>query len=197
MCFAGTSLLFFPMHIVGLLGMTRRVYTYQHGLGWGIYNLLETIGGFILAAGLLMILVNIVRSARRGPASGRDPFHGGTLEWATSSPPPHYNFAVIPTVTSPYPNWDEPDREEDLRRLDRDELVLTRGHETPLSTVNDAALSSIQEMPSESPWPITVAFATSIAFALVLTTHYVVAAAFLGLALLGVAAWNANEPEEA
>jgi cytochrome c oxidase subunit I+III len=196
-CFVGTALLFFPMHIVGLLGMTRRIYTYQHGLGWGIYNLLETIGGFILAAGLLMILANIVWSGRRGAAAGRDPFRGGTLEWATSSPPPHYNFAVVPTVTSPYPNWDDADREEDLRRLERDELVLARGHETPLSTVNDAAISSVHEMPPESPWPITVAFLTSIAFALVLTTHYVAAAAFLGFAVLAVAAWSSNEPEEA
>jgi cytochrome c oxidase subunit I len=196
-CFVGTALLFFPMHIVGLLGMTRRIYTYQHGLGWGIYNLLETIGGYILAVGLLMILANIVWSARRGAAAGRDPFHGGTLEWVTTSPPPHYNFAVVPTVTSPYPNWDDADREEDLRRLERDELVLARGHETPLSTVNDAAISSVQEMPPESPWPVTVAFLTSIAFALVLTTHYVVAAAFLGFAMLAVAAWSSNEPEEA
>jgi cytochrome c oxidase subunit 1/cytochrome c oxidase subunit I+III len=177
--------------------MTRRVYTYQHGLGWGIYNLLETVGGYVLAGGLLMIAFNIAWSSRRGAAAGRDPFHGGTLEWATTSPPPHYNFAVVPTVRSAYPNWDEEDRENDLRRLEDDELVLARSHETPLSTVNDAALDRIAEMPPESPWPIVVALATSLAFALVLTTHYVAAAAFVGAAALAVAAWNLQEPEEA
>jgi heme/copper-type cytochrome/quinol oxidase subunit 1 len=194
--FVGTALTFFPMHIVGLLGMTRRIYTYQHGLGWATYNLLETIGGFILAGGLLTIAANIGWSAFRGAPSGRDPFHGGTLEWSTASPPPHYNFAVIPTVRSAYPNWDEEDRENDLRRLESGELVLETGHETPLSTVNDGALTQVAEMPPESPWPITIAAATSIAFALLLTSHYVVAAVFLGLAVLGAAGWNAHEPEE-
>jgi cytochrome c oxidase subunit I+III len=197
LAFVGTSLTFFPMHIVGLLGMTRRIYTYQPGLGWGIYNLLETIGGFVLAAGLLMIAANIGWSMRRGAPSGRDPFRGGTLEWVTSSPPPHYNFAVIPTVTSPYPNWDEADRANDLRRLERGELVLARAHETPTSTVNDAAFASVAEMPPESPWPVVVALATTLMFALVLTSHYVTAAVFLGLAALGAAAWNTNEPEAA
>jgi cytochrome c oxidase subunit 1/cytochrome c oxidase subunit I+III len=195
--FVGTTLTFFPMHIVGLLGMTRRIYTYQHGLGWGIYNLVETVGGFVLAAGLLLIAVNIVISARRGAPAGRDPFNGGTLEWATTSPPPHYNFAVVPTVTSPYPNWDEPDRVEDLRRLERDELVLARGHETPTTTVNDARLAEIAHMPPESPWPIIVAFATSLAFAALLTTHYIVAAVLVGFALLAVGGWSADEPETA
>src|SRR3954468_2182460 len=90
--FVGTSLTFFPMHIVGLLGMTRRIYTYNHGLGWDAYNLIETIGGYILAAGLLAIAFNIIRSYRRNVPSGRDPFHGGTLEWTTTSPPPPYNL---------------------------------------------------------------------------------------------------------
>src|SRR6185295_14020833 len=155
--FAGTTLTFFPMHIVGLLGMTRRVYTYQHHLGWDAYNLIETIGGFVLAAGLLLIAANVILSARRGVPAGRDPFNGGTLEWTTTSPPPHYNFAVIPTVSSAYPNWDEQDREEDLRRLARDELVLADAHETPETTVNDAALAGIAVMPAESPWPVTIA----------------------------------------
>jgi cytochrome c oxidase subunit 1/cytochrome c oxidase subunit I+III len=185
------------MHIVGLLGMTRRVYTYDHGLGWDAYNLTETIGGFILAGGLLLIAFNIVRSYRRGLPSGRDPFHGGTLEWATTSPPPHYNFAVIPTVSSPYPNWDERDREEDLRKLARGDLVLDEGHETPESTINDAWPSAIAEMPPESPWPIVVALTVTFGFFLLLTSHYATAGGFFALTVLALAGWNAQEPEEA
>ena len=195
--FAGTALTFFPMHIVGLLGMTRRVYTYDHGLGWDAYNLVETIGGYVLAAGLLAIALNIAWSARRGPYAGRDPFHGGTLEWTIPSPPPHYNFAVVPTVRSAYPNWDEEARQEDLERLERDELVLAGGHETPATTVNDAELSQIAEMPPESPWPIALAVSVTIAFALLLTSHYASAGGFLALALLMLAGWHAAEPEEA
>src|SRR5256886_11156825 len=108
--FVGTALTFFPMHILGLLGMTRRVYTYPSSLGWGAYNLSETIGAFILTAGLLLIFWNLVYSRFRGAPAGPDPFFGGTLEWATTSPPPPYNFPVIPTVTSAYPNWDVEDR---------------------------------------------------------------------------------------
>ncbi|HEV7640273.1 MAG TPA: cytochrome c oxidase subunit I [Gaiellaceae bacterium] len=193
--FAGTSLTFFPMHIVGLLGMTRRVYTYRHGLGWDAYNLAETIGGFVLAAGLLLIAFNIVRSLRTGPPAGRDPFYGGTLEWTVPSPPPHYNFAVIPTVSSPYPNWDEPDREEDLRRLAQGELVLDGGHETPSTTVNDAELAEILDMPPESPWPIVLSLAVTIAAFFLLTSHYLTAALFLTLAVLALAGWHAEEPD--
>jgi cytochrome c oxidase subunit I+III len=195
--FAGTSLTFFPMHIVGLLGMTRRVYTYRQGLGWDAYNLLETIGGFVLAAGLLLIAFNVVRSLRAGAPAGRDPFYGGTLEWTVPSPPPHYNFAVIPTVTSPYPNWDEADREEDLRRLADGELVLDDGHETPATTVNDAQLAEILEMPPESPWPIVLALAVTIAAFFLLTSHYATAALFLTLAVLTLGGWHAQEPAEA
>ncbi|TML39379.1 MAG: cytochrome c oxidase subunit I [Actinobacteria bacterium] len=102
--FLGTALTFFPMHILGLIGMPRRVYTYPSSLGWGPYNLSETVGAFILTAGLLVIFGNLVWSRFRGPPAGPDPWHGGTLEWATSSPPPPYNFPVIPVVTSAYPN---------------------------------------------------------------------------------------------
>jgi cytochrome c oxidase subunit I len=193
--FLGTSLTFFPMHIVGLLGMTRRVYTYNAGFGWGAYNLAETIGAYILAFGLLMIVANLLRSAFRGERAGPDPFHGGTLEWTIPSPPPHYNFAVIPTVSSPYPNWDEHDRRVDERNLAAGEMVLAAGHETPATTVNDGRLDEILEMPAESPWPVVLAAAVLIALYLVLSSHYVAAGAFFGLAGLVLVAWHAQEPQ--
>jgi cytochrome c oxidase subunit I+III len=194
--FVGTAVTFFPMHILGLLGMTRRVYTYPSSLGWGAYNLSETIGAFILTAGLLLIFGNLAYSRFRGAPAGRDPFFGGTLEWATSSPPPPYNFPVIPTVRSAYPNWDTEDRDADLRRLERGELVLDEGHETPTSTVVDAIPDEVVEMPAESPWPLAVAACTGLLFIMLLTQHYAVAGVFAGLALLCVAAWHAKEPVE-
>jgi cytochrome c oxidase subunit I+III len=186
--FAGTSLTFFPMHIAGLLGMTRRVYTYEPGLGWDGYNLLETIGAFVLAAGLLVIAANLLVSRLNGAPAGPDPFFGGTLEWTVPSPPPAYNFAVVPTVTSPYPNWDRPE-------ADRGRLVLEEGHETPASTVRDARIEEILEMPSESPWPIVLALLVAVAFVMLLASHGVVAGLFFGLAALTVGAWHLQEPE--
>jgi cytochrome c oxidase subunit I+III len=190
--FAGTALTFFPMHIVGLLGMTRRVYTYENGLGWGAYNLLETIGGYVLALGILTILANLLWSWRRNVPAGPDPFNGGTLEWTVPSPPPHYNFAVIPTVTSAYPNWDVADRAADLGKLERGELVLADGHETPASTVNDAVADEIVDMPAESPWPIVVAAGATVGFFLLLTTHFVVATALAVMVLLALVGWHAE-----
>jgi cytochrome c oxidase subunit 1/cytochrome c oxidase subunit I+III len=194
--FLGTALTFFPMHIVGLLGMPRRVYTYSPHLGWDAYNLVETIGGFILAGGLLLILTNLIWSRLRGAPAGHDPFYGGTLEWATTSPPPEYNFVVIPKVTSPYPNWDREDREEDARRLERGYLVLDEGHETPASTVRDGHLDEILDMPPESPWPVTLAFCIALVFVMLLTSHFAIAGMFAALAALALAAWHAREPQE-
>jgi cytochrome c oxidase subunit I+III len=194
--FVGTALTFFPMHIVGLLGMPRRVYTYQRGLGWDAYNLSETIGAFILTAGLLLIFGNLLWSRFRGPLAGPDPFFGGTLEWATSSPPPHYNFAVIPTVTSPYPNWDRADRDEDARKLEAGELVLEEGHETPASTVRDGYLDEVLEMPSESWWPITLGLLVTLVFVMLLLAHFVIAGIFGALAVLALGGWHQQEPAE-
>ena len=167
--FIGTTLTFFPMHIVGLIGMPRRQYTYPGGMGWTGYNLVETIGAYILACGLLLIVANLAVSYFRGVVAGPDPWRGGTLEWSTSSPPPDYNYPVIPRVTSAYPMWDESDREEDSRNLTRGEMVLEEGHETPASTVLDADWEEILEMPSHSPWPITMALVYCATIIVVLT----------------------------
>jgi cytochrome c oxidase subunit 1 len=104
--FIGVNLTFMPMHWSGLYGMPRRVYTYDAGQGWEIYNLLATIGAIIQAVAALVGLYNILKSRKSGEIAGNDPWGGGTLEWSIPSPPPEYNFAVIPTVTSRYPMWD-------------------------------------------------------------------------------------------
>jgi cytochrome c oxidase subunit 1/cytochrome c oxidase subunit I+III len=197
LAFVGTALTFFPMHIAGLLGMPRRVYTYPADLGWSGLNLLETLGAYLLTAGLLLIAVNLLVSVRRGAIAGPDPWHGPTLEWTIPSPPPAYNFAVIPQVTSPYANWDEDDRAADLRALDAGVRVLEQGHETPSSTVLDAEWDEALDMPSESGWPIVLALALALVFTMLLLGHWVMAAVFAGLVGLVLFAWHMEEPQAA
>jgi cytochrome c oxidase subunit 1/cytochrome c oxidase subunit I+III len=195
--FLGTMVTFFPMHIVGLLGMPRRQYTYAEGLGWTLLNQVETVGAYVLASGLLLVVANLVVSLFRGAAVGNDPWGGDTLEWSTTSPPPAYNYAVIPRVTSPYAMWDKEDREEDARRLARGEMVLEHGHETPASTVLDARGDEILHMPSETPWPILLAAALAGIFTMLLAGHWVIALVFAGLAATALGAWHWKEPEAA
>jgi cytochrome c oxidase subunit 1 len=102
----GFHLTFDFMHIPGLLGMPRRIYTYEPGRGWDIWNLIITVGVFFQAAGILVFVCNLLWSRIRGPVCTSDPWDAWTLEWSTSSPPPEYNFAAIPVVRSRRPLWD-------------------------------------------------------------------------------------------
>ena len=94
----GFNLTFFPMHMSGLLGMPRRIYTYSEGQGWDVWNLMATIGAFVIAFSVLTFAINLVLSLARGEKSGPDPWDARTLEWSIPSPVPHYNFAEIPQV---------------------------------------------------------------------------------------------------
>ncbi len=188
--FAGTFVTFFPMHIVGILGMPRRNYTYPRGLGWTLLNFIETIGSYLLAAGLIMIVANLIVSFLRGAEAGNDPFGGDTLEWSTSSPPPAYNYPVIPTVSSAYPMWDEEDRKADNRRLDRGEGLLERGHETPASTVQDAEWDEILSMPPHSPWPPVSALMMAGVFFMLVLHHYWIATGWGVAGLMTLFAWH-------
>jgi cytochrome c oxidase subunit 1/cytochrome c oxidase subunit I+III len=103
----GFNLAFFPMHILGFLGMPRRIYTYPADLGWGGINALVSAGSGLFGFGTGITLVNWLMSYRRGHDAGPDPWMADTLEWSTTSPPPHYNFAAIPVVGSRHPLWED------------------------------------------------------------------------------------------
>ncbi len=106
--FIGFNVTFFPMHLSGLYGMPRRVYTYLPGLGWDTFNFISTIGALILGVGVLLFVLNAFNSLARGERATDNPWWAGTLEWATTSPPQPYNFAALPVVHSRYPVWDKP-----------------------------------------------------------------------------------------
>jgi cytochrome c oxidase subunit I+III len=156
--FVGFHVAFFPMHLLGLEGMPRRVYTYPEALGWGTMNLVATLGGVMIAVSVLLLVINMVRSLRHGVAAGRDPWHAGTLEWATESPPASSNFTAIPIIGARDPLW-EPGgvrgRVSGLSIEDR-ELIVT--------TVQDAAPDHRTTFPTPSIWPFLSAVAVTAMF---------------------------------
>ncbi|HEY4416157.1 MAG TPA: cytochrome c oxidase subunit I [Verrucomicrobiae bacterium] len=106
MALIGFNTAFFVQHFLGLMGMARRIYTYPNLPGWGLLNLISTIGAFLLGASVLVLLWNILVSRRRGQPAGDNPWQAWTLEWATTSPPPSHNFDCLPPIRSRRPLWD-------------------------------------------------------------------------------------------
>jgi cytochrome c oxidase subunit 1 len=102
----GFHVTFDTMHIPGLLGMPRQIYTYEPGRGWEVWNLIVSLGGIVQAVAVLLFVANLIRSYFKGAVAGPDPWDAWTLEWTTTSPPPHYNFAIDPVVNSRRPLWD-------------------------------------------------------------------------------------------
>jgi cytochrome c oxidase subunit I+III len=174
--FVGFNLTFFPMHIAGLLGQPRRTYTYASGLGWDFHNLLSTIGVFVLGAGILVTFWNWFWSRAHGEPAGEDPWSGDTLEWTTTSPPPEYNFATIPTVRSREPAWDQPKLQGGAQPPEDGGRPLTDGHTTLATTLADAEPQAIVHMPHASPWPLFLTLALMLAFYGVLLSSWMVAA---------------------
>ena len=193
--FIGFNAGFFPMHVLGLLGMPRRIYTYESGMGWSALNLLVTAGSYLFAVGVLLLGINVVRSLRRGVPAGDNPWDAPTLEWATASPPPPYNFGVIPSIASRHPLWE--DRLDDRRQYSAlDEgLVLDQGRETVGTTVLDAEPQVILRMPGDSPAPLLLAIALAGAFAALLLHRWWLAGAFGALAGVAVLVWLWPERE--
>jgi heme/copper-type cytochrome/quinol oxidase subunit 1 len=114
--FVGFNAAFLPQHMLGLMGMPRRVYTYDRGGLFEWYNLVSTIGAFLMAVGMLVFVVNALKSWRSGPRVGNDPWRADTLEWFATSPPPPHNFERVPYVSSARPLRDLRVRLREVRR---------------------------------------------------------------------------------
>lgn len=148
--FVGFNVGFFPMHMVGLLGMPRRIYTYGSGLGLQPMNEVMTVGAFVLGIGILISMINLMISVRSGKLAGKNPWNSDGLEWETDSPPQPYATVHIPTVTTRHPLWDDHDEEadpEDDRLLDEARLTLT-------TSWLDARPLSVATMPGDTLLPL-------------------------------------------
>ncbi len=156
--FIGFNLVFFPMHQLGLNGMPRRVYTYLPETGWGTLNLIASIGAFVLAAGVLVFIVNAIWALRAGVVAGDNPWGAASLEWSVPSPPPHYNFHNIPVVQGRYPIWQATADAPVVRGLS------SKKRETLVTSVMDAQPELRFEIPGPSIWPLMVALATGVTF---------------------------------
>jgi len=153
--YVGFNMTFFPMHELGFHGMPRRVYTYLPDKGWNFWNLVSSAGTVLLAIGVVLFLINVLKSLYRGERAPENPWGAETLEWATESPPPVYNFLRIPVVTSRSPLWEEKDLPVVTGlALDRREVLVT--------AALDAQPSHREEIPGPSPWPFVTSITMSV-----------------------------------
>jgi cytochrome c oxidase subunit 1 len=197
--FVGFNLTFFPMHFLGLAGMPRRYYTYAEDSGWGPWNAFVSFGALILAASFVVFLFNIFHTIRHGERAGADPWDAATLEWAIPSPPPVYNFAVLPTVTHRDQLWwDKYGDQHGHAHVANDEAPTT----AELQARANAAHPHVH-LPNPSYFPLLAALGLFI-FALGLLFHDpvitigllhlpIVSAAGMALLIISVYAW-AFEP---
>ncbi|WAK02635.1 cytochrome c oxidase subunit I [Methylobacter sp. YRD-M1] len=187
--FIGFNAGFFPMHIAGLLGMPRRIYTYAPNMGWNTVNLITTAGSFVFALGLLLFLINVLVSLRRGAPAAENPWQAPTLEWAVPSPPPAYNFAVIPIVASRHPLWEDWLDEGYGRSSLETGYLLMEGRETLGTTPLDARPDVILKMPEDSYAPFFLGLFSSLIFAGLLLQAWDFAVLMIMASGLSLIAW--------
>jgi cytochrome c oxidase subunit 1 len=156
--FLGFNLTFFPMHVLGLHGMPRRVYTYPAGMGWDTLNLLASLGAVLMACGVVLFLIDAARALATDPVAADNPWNAGTLEWATSSPPPHSNFLRPLTVSGREPLWSNPPDQPVIvgLRVDARDVLVTH--------VLDAEPDHRLLLPEPSIWPFLTGVTVSILF---------------------------------
>jgi cytochrome c oxidase subunit I+III len=165
----GFHVAFFIQHLLGFMGMSRRVYTYSADLGWGSYNLVSTVGAYLIALGVLVFIANVVKSFVQGEKAPDDPWGGPSLEWSIASPPPQYNFLYLPVVSGRHPLWDgiEPDGEGDTaadRGIRARPQVRDDVRESFGTSLMDAEPESRVNLVAPTYWPFLAAVATGVIF---------------------------------
>jgi cytochrome c oxidase subunit I+III len=194
--FIGFNLAFFPMHISGVLGMPRRVYTYQEGLGLEIHNLLSTIGAFIIAASVVIFVYNMIASAVSGPPAPDNPWDADTLEWATPTPVPDYGFRKFPVVHSRNPLWEggiEVSKATDPKTADLIEVL----EHYPIEYRSQIATTTIDGEPQEifrvagpSIYPFLTSLAIAVMTVALVFSLYLWAVIFFAITLLTLIGWH-------
>ncbi|MDQ1511279.1 MAG: cytochrome c oxidase subunit, partial [Actinomycetota bacterium] len=188
----GFNLTFFPMHFLGFEGQPRRTYTYSKGMGWDTLNLMATIGAFVIALSVLVFLVNVVFTARRGELAPEDPWDARTLEWLASSPPPEYNFAEIPIVEHRDEFWHRKYTEDDEGRL----VKLPPSDAAVIPPRRDPKEPHNIHMPSPSYWPFVLALGLPImGYGFVFKWYWLLAIGAL-IAFFGINAWTIEPATE-
>jgi len=179
----GVNVAFFPMHILGLDGMPRRIYTYLAETGWGSLNALATLGAVVVVLSVGLFIVNVVLSAAGGRLAGANPWDSFGLEWATPSPAPNYNFINTPVVLGRHPLWDTgaPLPVITGLRTDRREVLVT--------TTFDAEPDHRHVNPDASIWPLFLALCMGVVWIGSIFTPWAVLGGF-GLTLLGMLGWG-------
>ena len=179
----GFNMTFFPQHYLGLIGMPRRIYTYAPDLGWNFWNLVSTIGSFLIAVSLLFFIANVFRSRRNGKLAGNDPWDARTLEWAIPSPPPVYNFARVPHVHGRDDYW--------LQKYGDGHGGEPRAKPSPVTAAEIASI----HMPSPSYWPLLLALAlTFMVSGLMISMYQVIVGGLLTLYLMYKFAMELHRP---
>ncbi len=157
--FVGFNLTFGPMHVVGLQGMQRRYYRYQPGEGFDFWNMVETVGAFIIALSVLVFIINVAITRKRGKPSGDDPWDARTIEWSIPSPTPHYNFLEIPVVKERDDFWHKKYSEDESGKA---VPVVAGGQDVEAQEASEAEGGHAEEhaephMPKPSYWPLVAA----------------------------------------
>ncbi|MDI5934124.1 cytochrome c oxidase subunit I [Halomonas kalidii] len=189
--FVGFNLTFLIMHWTGLVGMPRRIYTYDTAMGWDLYNLVSSIGGFVMAAGVATVLLDLALHFRFGRPAPPNPWGADTLEWSLAMPPPPYNFVSQPRVETRHPLWETPGLGDEIARGEHALADASHGRRELLGgEALSGRLREVIHLPTNSWWPLAAAACLAVVCIALLVRLYPLALAAFAVAALLLLRWS-------